>query len=57
MKGVNMKGGAGKRIKMLFMHKKHLLMCRSYLTCPVVLQKLARGSEELKHPKNNREGF
>lgn len=32
-------------------------MCRPYLTLPVLLQQPARGSEELKHPKNNREGF
>lgn len=46
-----------KELKYCLCIRKHLLMCRPYLTLPVLLQKPARGSEELKHPKNNREGF
>lgn len=48
-----MESGAGKRIKMLFIHKKTLVNVEALF----VLQKHARGSEELKEPKNNRERF
>lgn len=52
-----MKGWGRKKQLKRCLSTENMLVCRPSLTSSSRLQKHARGSEELRHPRNNREGL